>query len=309
METFRDALEEFDDRLDGSAEAEAVANGTSTPSSSRKRKSRDDDDGLGLGIHMRITQGERQWAEALKEALAEGEDTVNIPITDMDIVQYAIVERGDIAKCLDRIKKMNEFKTKYGIEETVEQGVESIKNFIEQHPGFLLNIDQCAQRQHYVQVMDFAKFNPRKVVYDKDWKVFLSGMHYLMTALNPTLSAVRNGLVGICECEGMGWDNFCMDFERRLWYEHPTVYPAKWHELSWVRTPTAANILFSLLKPIMPAEIREVASLGVQFDESFDGRLDALFLQPSVEEAIERQISTTESFLTKRYHNQAHFKL
>ena len=191
----------------------------------------------------------------------------------------------------------------------MEDGLERLKGFLEQQPGMLLNVDKCARHQHYVQVMDFAKFQPRMVQYDKDWKTFLSGMHYIMEALHPNLAAARNGLVGIVECEGMGFDNFCMEFEARLWHEHPTVYPARWHELSWVQTPTAANVLFSLLKPIMPQEIRDVCQLGVKFDEAFEGRLDQLFLQPNEKAAMKRLIATVQSFLTQRYHNSLHFRL
>ena len=276
----------------------------------RKRKSRDDEeDGTGLGVHMVISREERQWALALKEAITNDNETKEIPISDMEITQFAMVERGNVAKAVARIKLMHQFRIRHKIEESTEQGVESVQAFMEQQPGFLLNIDQCARNKHYVQVMDFSKFYPARVHLDKDWTVFLSGMHYLMTSLHPTLAAVRHGIVGIVECEGMGWHNFCMDFEARMWAEHPTVYPAQWHEVCWVRPPTAANVMFSLLKPIMPAEIRNICHLGAQFDESYDGRLDGLFLQPSPEIAKQRQIRTVQSFLAKRYYNQAHFRL
>lgn len=278
-------------------------------SNTRKRKSREDEEPNGLGIYMIISGEERQWALTLKRALSENEETKSISLSDMEIVQFGMVERGHLLKSLDRIKKLDQFRTQYGIKETVEDGVECVKKFMKQQPGLLLNLDQCARHKHYVQVMDMANFHPRRVQFDKDWRVFLSGMHYLMVCLNPSLSAVRNGLVGIAECDGMGWHNFCMDFERRLWHEHPTVYPARWHEISWVNTPTPANMLFALLKPMMPEEIRSVFQLGVKFDESFDGRLNELFLQPSVEEANQRVIWNVQSFLAKRYHNQEHFQL
>lgn len=79
--------------------------------------------------------------------------------------------------------------------------------------------------------------------------------------------------------------------------------------MSWVRTPLVANVFHSLMKPIMSKEIQDTIHLGVKFDESFDGRLDSLFLQPTYEIANERQVMTVKSFLEKRYHNDQHFRL
>ncbi|CAB9514987.1 expressed unknown protein [Seminavis robusta] len=245
---------------------------------SKKRKSRDDDEEEeGLGILMVITAEERQWAETLQEALEQREDCGHITISNMELVQHAIVEEGNIEKAIERIKRMHEFRLKYQIEDTVEQGEQCIRDFMEQQPGFSLNLDQCVRHNHFVHVIDFAKFNPRKVYLPKDWKVFLSGIHYYLSALNPTLSAVRNGVLGIMECEGMGWHNFCLDFERRLWYEHAGAYPAKFHEISWVRSPLVANVFFSLLKPIMNDAVRKVVHLGV-LTNAYEGRSIRLFL-------------------------------
>lgn len=201
--------------------------------SNRKRKSRDEEDeedGLnGLGFHMAISQEERQNAQALKTAILEGdegEETIRDMLehtTDMEFAQYAIIEGDNISKCLERMRKLREFRTNYQIDDTAEQGEESIRAFMEMLPGFSLNVDQCARHKHYVHVLDFAKFNPKKIHLPQDWKVFFRGIYYYMVALNPTLSAVRNGVLGIIECDGMGFDNFSIEFERRLWYEHPTA--------------------------------------------------------------------------------------
>lgn len=281
------------------------------PSPSRKRKAEGDADELAavLGVDMEISGHEREWALALKEHIQEQEDFQGIPLTDFELVQYAMVDRGDLDKALHRIKKIHELRTKYQIEDTAEQGVQCIKDTMKQQPGFCLHIDQCSRHKHYVQVLDFAKFDPTKVHLEKDWKVVLCGMYYLLSSLNPTLSAVRNGHVGIFECEGMGWHNISIDFERRLWHECGSAFPARFHECSWVRTPLVANLFFSLLKPILPKEVSNVVHLGVKFDESFEGRLDSLFLQPSAEIANQRQLMTIENFLTQRYHNQKYFKL
>lgn len=313
-----DHLGLFETAADGFSELEASAaeileEREEAGTASRKRKSRDEDEEgegpNGLGIHMCITQEERDWAIALREAALREEGTKDIPLRDMELVQHAIVGRGNIAMALERIHKLHLFRKAYQIEDTAEHGVECIRNFMELQPGFHLNMDLCPRQKHYVHVVDFAKFHPKKVRFDRDWKVFLSGIYYFMTALHPTLSAVRNGVLVIMEGDGMGWDNFCIDFERRLWHEHGTAYPFRLHEFSWVHTPLVGNVFYSLLKPILPEEVREVVHLGVKFDESFDGRLDSLFLQPSVEIANQRQLKTIQSFLEARYHNQAHFHL
>lgn len=79
--------------------------------------------------------------------------------------------------------------------------------------------------------------------------------------------------------------------------------------MSWVRTPLVANVFHALMKPIMAKEFRDKIHLGVKFDESFEGRLDTLFLQPTFEIANERQVATVKSLLEKRYYNDRHFRL
>ena len=74
MDVFHDALESVEDLadiFDFDAEAEEPA----TANQTRKRKTRDDEeDSAGLGVHMILSEEERRWALALKEALAGDEE-------------------------------------------------------------------------------------------------------------------------------------------------------------------------------------------------------------------------------------------
>jgi CRAL/TRIO domain len=311
-----DGYQSFDDIPRGHQRAEprrvtGPAAAAEDPSRSGKRTAGGDANDLAavLGVDMEISGQEREWALALKEHIQEQEDFHGIPLTDFELVQYAIVDGGNLDEALYRIKRMHELRTLYQIEDTAEQGVQCIKDVMKQQPGFLLHIGQCSRHKHFVQVLDFAKFDPQKIYFEKEWKVVLCGMYYALSSLNPTLSAVRNGHVGIMECDGMGWRNISIDFERRLWHDCGSAFPARFHELSWVGTPSVANLFFSLMKHILPPRISNVVHLGVKFDESFEGRLDSLFLQPSAEIANQRQVMTVESFLTQRYHNKKYFRL
>lgn len=203
-------------------------------SGSRKRKSREED--ILEDIEMKMTEEEQRWARELKSAILQGDQEDDTPlrqivaqnrITDMELAQHAIVSNGDIEESLKRIVHLDQHRKQYGINDTVAQGVESIQLLMQQHPGYLLSVDQCARHHYYVHVVDFAKFRPKEVQLPHDWKIFLRGMYYLQQCFNPTLAAVRNGILAIAECDGMGWDNFCLDFERRVWYEHCGSYPFK----------------------------------------------------------------------------------
>lgn len=273
---------------------------------SRKRRREEDDEDEST---MVISQQETDWALALKEAVLAGEETKDIRISDMELVQYAMVERGHISKAVERIRRISLFKATYQIEDTPEEGVACARKLMEHHPGWSLSVDQCPRMKHYVHVVDFAKWHPGRIRLERDWQVFMRGVYYLCTAFNPNLEAVRNGTLFIMEGEGMGWDNLCLEFEARFWQEHMGQYPLHIHEFSWVNTPMIGNIFFSLLKPILPERVREVIQLGVKFDESYDGRLDELFLQPTAEIANERQLKTIQSFLQTRYHNEKRFQL
>jgi len=152
-------------------------------SSSRKRKAgdRDSNDLTLLGVEMEITAQERQGALALRQAAldhmndADNDDTedeygcsasmkeVLDRLSDMEVVQYAMMEPNNFKGALGRMRKMDVFRRQYQIQDTVEHGVACIQAFLEQQPGFSINLDQCARHKHYVHVMDFAKFDPRRV--------------------------------------------------------------------------------------------------------------------------------------------------
>lgn len=275
---------------------------------SRKRRSRDEED---IDVNMVISPEEREWAKALKEAALENEETRDAAttISDMEYVQLVLVENGDLAKALKRIPKIREFRKKYKIEDTTEQGVECIRALMQQQPGFSLDLSQDPREGHYVHVLDMAKLQPRKVHLEQDWKVWLSGTYYFLRAINPSIAATREGNILILETEGYSWDNFCIEFERRINYELVTAMPFKCHEFNWINTPQMACVAFALVKPFIPESARKVAKLGIKFDDNFCGRLDALYLQPSPELANERQIRTARTFLDQRHQNEANFRL
>lgn len=76
----------------------------------------------------------------------------------------------------------------------------------------------------------------------------------------------------------------------------------------WLNTPTAANIAYSFLKPLVGKDFLSTWRIGCKL-EGYDGRIDALFKMPTMEIAQEMQIRRLARFLDHRKHNESTFRL
>jgi hypothetical protein len=76
----------------------------------------------------------------------------------------------------------------------------------------------------------------------------------------------------------------------------------------WLNTPTAANIAYSLLKPLVSKDSLPIWRIGCKLD-GYDGRIDSLFKMPTMEVAQEMQIQRLARFLDHRKHNESTFRL
>ena len=65
------------------------------------------------------------------------------------------------------------------------------------------------------------------------------------------------------------------------------------------------TMLYSMIKRVLPAKVREKLEMGC----SFDGRLDKVYLVPTVEEANLRLLSRVQDSLRERHEREATFSL
>jgi hypothetical protein len=179
---------------------------------------------------------------------------------------------------------------------------------MDKHPGMCLSIDYDPQFGHFVVVYDYAKRRPENIDFPEDWRVHLGGFYYMAQSMTSDLHAIREGIVHICECEGMGFPNINRDHHQRGWEHLWMHYPILHKEISWLRTPLAANLLFAFLKPFMSENMKSKFQLGCQF-HGYDGRIDRIFKQPTPEIAAESVLQRVFQFLKMRYHFEESFRL
>ena len=121
----------------------------------------------------------------------------------------------------------------------------------------------------------------------------------------PDVESIRKGIICVAECEGMGGmrrgllKHFSTFFSQFLCYYPFTGQCRCFH------TGTMVNVLVSMLRQILPKNIRDQLQVGFQMDEHLG---DAL-LVPTVEEANGRTIGRMAEALKLRYNNERSFSL
>ncbi|CAB9525563.1 expressed unknown protein [Seminavis robusta] len=253
-----------------------------------------------------LNEEELEGAWALKIAVEADDEVDNL--SDFEYVHQAIFARENTEVALARVRGLQAFRQHYKIHDTPEEGVELVNAFMNKHPGFLLSVDIDETHGHYVMIYDYARRKPHEVKTEEDWRGHLGGMYYLMHALQNNIHACREGIVHICECEGMGWENFSYEGVTRNFSHLYENYPMKHKELSWLRTPMVGNILYSFIKPMLGPEVVRKFHLGCTFN-GYDGRLDEIFLTPNAEVAKQNLLQKVHGLLSVRYQVEQAYKL
>ena len=258
-----------------------------------------------------LTEPELEWAWEIKEAIAD--DPELRAISDFDIAQLAIVTLGleDLYSVRERVLAMQSLREEYKLIDTPEHGLEIMRGFIcDQQPGYILGFDLAPNGRHYTVTFDFAASIPILVKTDEDWRIYLGGFYYMLSAACANLTNIREGLVHLVECDGMGYQNINMSVTQRWAEELAMHFPIETKEAIWLHTPMVANILCSFTKQWMNSRQGrwDRIKLGCKLD-FYDGRIDALFNIPSIQAAQEKVLFNVYNALVERYHNQKTFQL
>jgi hypothetical protein len=272
---------------------------------------------------MAISDQELQWAIQLKHAVNESERLdLQSPISDMELAHHAIIAQGNVVEALVRIEGLDRFRREYRIDQSVEQGVSFVLNFMKQQPGYLLHIDANPHTYEAVMVSDSAAFSDKSaleatsnVTADEQWRICVGAIYYLHYAvLSPTLASVRQGIAATVECDGVGWHNIGSEYISRLFEEMFSYLPVRFTQIRAYNTTVVANLLFSLARPFMSPNMSRSVQLGHQIADptNFSGgprRLSEFYLQPSLEIAQQRVLQRVQALLTVRLHNDKEFRL
>lgn len=254
---------------------------------------------------MQLSEEERQHALAIKQAIEEDPDLDNL--SDFQYVQFALVDQHDVEAAMHRAYHLQAFlKEEYKIRhDDIDYAMASVQTFIRQHSGVILSLAYNADEETYVLIYDLATFDQKRLQTPEDWRMFMSFVYFELTALNPDFYAIRKGVVFVCECEGFDWKNCDMKVQEKAWTELINVYPIEFRQIKYFHTGVFANLSASLMKPFLPKHIHSKFSVG----NEFDGRLDTLYLVPTLEAANKRNLERFRVCLQQRFENERLFRL
>lgn len=154
-------------------------------------------------------------------------------LSDMDYAQFAITFGVEMSmeKIIDRIYKLQCFKSEYGLNDTVEEGSTLMRKLILSQPGYILSVDFAPKYGAYIFVFDFAAFNPTRCTRSKhDLRIFMGGIYYIFKCLTANLQAIQEGVVFITECDGMRNNNFDWRLEEKFMHELMSNFPFRYKE-------------------------------------------------------------------------------
>jgi len=230
-------------------------------------------------------------------------------LTDYDYAQAAItIGDQDTEVILDRLYKLQAFRQEYKIYDNAEEGIQLIYKLMDLFPGYILSVDFAPRYGSYILVFDFAAFFPERLKTIEHMRIFMGGIYYIFKCLSTNLKAVRSGVVFIAECDGTTQENFDMALEEKYAHELFSYFPFRYKECLWLNTPTAANIAYALLKPLMTPEFLATWRMGCKLD-GYEGRIDTLFKMPTQILAQEQLLGRIDKFLNERHLHEDSFEL
>lgn len=255
---------------------------------------------------MHLSEEEKILALRVKQAVESSEQLH--PLPDLEYVHLALTCHGTMEKILEVAYKLQCFREMYQLEDTVEDAMAILRQFMVLQPGLLLDVAYLPSEECYTASCDVAALFPDRIKTDNDWRIFQGGFYYMMRATASSIQTIRNGLCILTECEGMGFQNLDLRLQERTVHELWSYYPSNHKESVWLNTPPPANMLYAVLKRILKKELMDSWKIGGKIP-GYEGRLDKLFLMPNAEIAGQALLKRIESYLSQRYRHEQTFRL
>lgn len=211
---------------------------------------------------MEATEQELKWAAAIKQAAVADTEIDSDAVSDLVFLQHAIVAKDKVPKALKRIKRMQKFKQKYGIQKNAsyEDAMRDIKAFEEAHPNFILALGGLeTEKNTHVHVLsvDYAQFFARKMSCDEAFKVLMRGIFYYMEACQPNIAAMRAGFVFLANADRMGWRNFSPKAEEHCAALYSEAYPIRVNKMIMMNSSPILRVFYNICKVFLSKKIRQ----------------------------------------------------
>jgi hypothetical protein len=204
----------------------------------------------------------------IKKALMEADPDFAKTISDLEYVQHAIVAKNVVSKALKRIRRLKAFKEEHGISETatVEETTEMLKRLEDLSPSMFMGFGKD-DKGRYVTTWNYNAFLPAAYQNPEDWKACFSAFYYLFDAMQPDIASIREGIVMIADCEGVGWKNFSLKMEKQAAHLYQDAYPIRIKEMTMLNPPSVFKVIYALCKPFLSKRVKEVLHMNGKVDE------------------------------------------
>jgi hypothetical protein len=210
------------------------------------------------------TEEEIQWALAIQQAAKEDPD-INVDLlTDLECMQHAIIAKANVTKALARIKRMQQFKSKYGIKlnGSYEEAVRAFLTAKQRHEGFFLSLATLPNDDTHISCTNYACFMAREVRSDEYYAVVMRGEFYILQAMFPTLAAIRAGTIMLSDGKGYGVLNYSFKLEERMAQLFSNAYPMRVKKMVMMNANWLMVVLQYALNAFMSKKMRKVRHLA-----------------------------------------------
>lgn len=179
---------------------------------------------------MALTRAERDRALQIKAEVEASDHLDNL--SDFEYAHYALSLGSEpMDKIFSRIYKMQCFRREYQINDTVEEGVCLMRELMLKQPGYILSVDFSPKYGTYIIILDMAVVDPSRFnTTIEELRVMMAGHYYLIKCVTANFQAIREGVVCISECDGMGSKNFDWQLTEKFSHEFMNNMPYRQKE-------------------------------------------------------------------------------
>ena len=251
---------------------------------------------------MKLTEEEHNNALRIKERVEGIPELDNL--TDLMYGQLAIVCKDNVEDAEQRCWAMQYFRHEYLIEDRYNQGCQMMDIVFGLFPEQFLFFGFSESDGTYVWVHDLSKFEPRAFTRPKLSDDYYRFQYYSHILFCPDFESIRKGIITVCECRDVNMRRDVTKHVSKFFSEFLSHYPFN-GQCRFFNTGTMVNIFASVLRKLLPKELRETFQVGYQMD----GHLSEAFLVPNVEESNKRMLTNLKETLKLRYDDEKSFSL
>ena len=263
---------------------------------------------------MQATEQELKWAAAIKEAALADPDIDTAVLSDLEYLQHAMVAKDCVDKALRRMKRLADFKERFGIKRdgSWEEGWRDLKSFQAAHPGVLLAVETLPDDSS-VTACSTGKFYTRNVRSPESLAIAMRGFFYVLQACHSTIPAMRAGMVSVLDNQGAGWKNLNVRVEHNVASLFAMVYPARVNQVVMINCSRTLRVVYKFIKLFLPSKMTQRHEFYADLNSFLDTttQIDKKVL-PTEWKGLVSESDLEESFrhkLQARYELEATFAL